>query len=165
MGAVPDSDSASRSEPMGPFDQVMSDAMDRAEAANDGSSSSSSSASSAASPFSAASSSPRPPPCRRHRSLPAPAPHSSAPAPTSSCRRPPAATAAPAPAAAPAPRPSFRQPRTSANTTRCFTTSSLWQFRGERRRRGVASISTRRRAGTTYRTARCHACCHCHAWS
>ena len=52
-----------------------------------------------------------------------------------------------------------------ANTTRCFTTSSLWQFRGEKRRRGVASISTRRRAGTTYRTARCHACCHCHAWS
>ena len=39
MSAVPDSDSASRSEPMDPFDQVLSDAMDRAEAANDGSSS------------------------------------------------------------------------------------------------------------------------------
>ena len=43
MSAVPDSDSASRSEPMGPFDQVMSDAMDRAEVSIAGSSSSSSS--------------------------------------------------------------------------------------------------------------------------
>ena len=33
MSVVPDSDSASRSDPMDSFDQVMSDAMDRAEAA------------------------------------------------------------------------------------------------------------------------------------
>ena len=35
MSAVPDSDSASRSEPMDPFDQVLSDAMDRAEEAEE----------------------------------------------------------------------------------------------------------------------------------